>query len=76
VREKGDERLRFYLLIPGILIALAGFVFILQGNGIVGPTSSFMYQSSTWIYYWIVFFLLGLLLIVGGLWKRRPKTSG
>lgn len=68
--------MRFYLLIPGILIALAGFVFILQGNGIVGPTSSFMYQSSTWIYYGIAFFLLGLLLIVGGLWKRRPKTSG
>ena len=37
--------MRLYLVVPGILLALAGFVFTLQGLGIVGPTSSFMFQS-------------------------------
>jgi len=68
--------LRLYLLIPGILLALAGFVFILQGLGIVGPTSSFMFQSTTWIYQGLAVFFLGLLLTVGGVWKSPPKASG
>jgi hypothetical protein len=67
--------LRFYLVIPGILLALAGFVFTLQGLGIVGPTSSFMFQSTTWIYEGLAVFFVGLLLTLGGLWKRRPKAS-
>jgi len=68
--------LRLYLLIPGILLALAGFVFTLQGLGIVGPKSSFMFQSSAWIYQGLAVFFLGLLLTTGGLWKSRPRASG
>jgi len=68
--------LRLYLLIPGILLALAGFVFTLQGLGIVGPKSSFMFQSTTWIYQGLAVFFLGLLLTTGGLWKSRPRASG
>jgi hypothetical protein len=67
--------LRFYLVIPGILLALAGLVFTLQGLGIVGPTSSFMFQSTTWIYEGLAVFFVGLLLTLGGLWKSRPKAS-
>jgi hypothetical protein len=67
--------LRLYLLIPRILLALAGLVFTLQGLGIVGPTSSFMFQSTTWIYEGLAVFFVGLLLTVGSLWKGRPKTS-
>jgi hypothetical protein len=70
------QGLRLYLVIPGILLALAGFVFTLQGLGIVGPTSSFMFQSASWIYQGLAVFFLGLLLTVGGFWKSRPKTSG
>jgi len=62
-------------VIPGIFLALAGFVFTLQGLGIVGPTSSFMFQSTTWIYTGLAFFFLGLLVIVGGVWKSRPKAA-
>jgi len=68
--------LRLYLLIPGILLALAGFVFTLQGLGIVGPPSSFMFKSTTWIYEGLAVFFVGLLIAVGGLWKSRPKSSG
>jgi hypothetical protein len=68
--------LRPYLLIPGILLALAGFVFTLQGLGIFGPPSSFMFKSTTWIYEGLAVFFIGLLIAVGGLWKSRPKKSG
>jgi hypothetical protein len=68
--------LRLYLLIPGILLALAGLVFTLQGLGIVGPKSSFMFQSTAWIYDGLAVLLVGLLLTVGGVWRSRPKTSG
>lgn len=71
-----EGALRPYLVVPGVLLALAGFVFTLQGLGIVGPNSSFMFQSTAWIYQGLAVFFIGLLLAVGGVWKSRPKTSG
>jgi hypothetical protein len=68
--------LRLYLVLPGILLALAGFVFTLQGLGIVGPKGSFMFQSTAWIYQGLAVFFVGLLLMTGGLWKSRPRASG
>lgn len=56
------------ILFLGALLALSGFVFTLQGLGIVGPTSSFMYQSSNWILYGIVIFAVGLVMVAGGYW--------
>lgn len=67
--------MRLYLVLPGILLALAGLTFTLQGLGIVGPTSSFMFQSSTWIYYGLAGFFLGMLLMLAGIWKGRAKAS-
>ena len=67
--------MRLYLLLPGILLALAGVVFTLQGLGVVGPTSSFMFQSTTWIIYGLASFFVGLLMAVAGLWTNRPKPS-
>jgi hypothetical protein len=67
-----------FLVVPGILLALAGFVFTLQGLGIVGPTSSFMFQSTTWVYQGLVAFFLGVLLTLVGIWKggrRRREAS-
>ncbi len=68
--------MRFYLVVPGILLALAGFVFTLQGLGIVGPTSSFMFQSTAWIYEGLAIFFVGLFVAIGGLWRDRRKTGG
>ena len=65
--------MRLYLIIPGILFALAGFVFTLQGLGIVGPTSSFMFQNTAWVYQGLALFLLGGLLILAGVWSGKPK---
>lgn len=67
--------MRLYLVLPGMLVALAGAVFTLQGLGIVGPTSSFMFQSSSWIEYGLVTFLVGLLIVLGGVWRSKPRTG-
>jgi len=68
--------MRLYLVVLGILFALGGFVFTLQGVGIVGPKGSLMFESTTWVYQGLAVFFLGLLLTLGGLWKARPKTRG
>lgn len=67
--------MRLYLVLPGLLVAFAGAVFTLQGLGIVGPTSSFMFQASTWIIYGLAIFWVGVLLVIGGVWKSRPRKS-
>jgi hypothetical protein len=68
--------LRLYLVVPGILLALAGFTFTLQGLGMVGPPSSFMFQNAVWVEQGIAIFLLGVLLTVVGVWKSRAKMAG
>ena len=68
--------MRLYLVVPGILFALAGAVFTLQGLGIVGPRTSFMFQSVTWVYDGLAVFAFGLLLILAGVWLGRPRDKG
>ena len=67
--------MRLYLVLPGAFVALAGAIFTLQGLGIVGPTSSFMFQSSNWIAYGLAIFLVGALIVVGGVWKSAPRAG-
>jgi hypothetical protein len=67
------------ILFFGALLALSGLVFTLQGFGIVGPTSSFMYRSSTWIDQGISILVIGaVLLVVGVLLRLRtvPQVQG
>lgn len=68
--------MRLYLVVPGLLFALAGFVFTVQGIGIVGPESSFMYESNTWVYSGLAVFFLGVLVTLAGIWKAKAKSSG
>ncbi len=60
----------------GIIVFVFGVIFYLQGNSIVGPTSSFMYSNPKWIVngQWIavggaLIFAVGL-----GISLRRPKS--
>ena len=68
--------MRLYLVVPGVLLALAGFTFTLQGLGMVGPRSSFMFETGTWVVWGLVVLFVGLLLTFGGIWTGRPKRSG
>jgi hypothetical protein len=57
------------LTILGIILLLAGLVFMGQGSGYFPyPASSFMIQQTRWIYYGGAIAILGLLLIVIGRW--------
>ena len=64
-------------LFIGALLFLSGFIFMLQGLGIVGPTSSFMFRSQTWVYEGIAIWVVGLVIIAVGALIRRgsPKKQ-
>ena len=51
----------------GIIIAIFGIVFFLQGQSIVGPKSSFMYSNPQWIIngQWIT--IMGIIILGAGL---------
>jgi len=51
------------LIIFGILIFLSGVLFHLQGQGIVGPESSFMYYNPEWITYGLQIVFIGLAIL-------------
>jgi hypothetical protein len=59
------------LTLVGSLLPLAGFVLILQGMGIVGPESSFMFDNPTWIYQGVAVMAIGVLTLVGGIFLSR-----
>ena len=63
------------LIILGILIFLSGVLFHLQGQGIVGPESSFMYYNPEWITYGLqIAFIGGLILGFGALLVITKKA--
>jgi len=49
-------------VIFGILIMITGTIFHLQGHGVVGPESSFMYYNSEWVDYGLQILVLGLVV--------------
>ncbi|MDA4122746.1 MAG: hypothetical protein OK456_06155 [Thaumarchaeota archaeon] len=63
------------LVIIGVLLALAGLVFTLQGLGDVGPQTSFMYDSSTWQYQGVTTAFIGIVVILSGFFLGRRKAD-
>lgn len=63
------------LIVVGVLVALAGVTFTLQGMGIVGPSDGFMFNNPAWIYQGVITTIIGLLVIIGGIiLGRRSRT--
>jgi hypothetical protein len=57
--------MRPVLTILGVILLLAGLVFMGQGSGYFPyPTSSFMVNATQWIYYGAGIAVVGLVLIV------------
>ena len=54
---------RSALIILGVIILLAGIVFHFQGQGVVGPESSFMYLNTDWIAYGLQIAIAGLVIL-------------
>jgi len=64
------------LLVLGVITALAGLTFALQGLGFVGPAGSFMYRSSTWVTQGELVFVVGTILIIAAFaLSRRPVRA-
>ena len=63
------------IVIPGIILVIFGIIFNFQGQGMVGPESSFMYQSEDWIDYGIIISMAGVILIlIGYVSEKRRQT--
>ncbi len=59
------------LRIVGVVAALLGLLFALQGLGIVG--GSFMTGQRLWLFIGIVLVVLGILVASGGLFRRNSR---
>ena len=63
------------IVIPGIILVIFGIIFNFQGQGMVGPESSFMYQSENWIDYGIIISMVGVILIlIGYVVEKKMQT--
>ncbi len=58
---------RSVLVILGVIILLSGIVFHFQGQGVVGPESSFMYLNPDWISYGLQIAIAGLVILGVGI---------
>ena len=59
----------------GILILASGGIFHFQGQGIIGPESSFMYSNPEWISYGQQIVILGLIIVGAGIVLILSKRS-
>lgn len=59
------------LRVVGVVAALLGLLFALQGLGLVG--GSFMTGQRLWLVIGIVLVVLGVLVASGGLFRRGPR---
>jgi len=65
------------IFVIGVLVALAGLVFTLQGLGYVGPVGGLMYNNPTWVTNGEITFVVGAIVVVAGLalGRRAPASS-
>jgi len=55
------------IMLVGIIILVAGIIFHLQGQAVVGPQTSFMYSNPDWISYGMQIAVTGMIIIIIGL---------
>ncbi len=55
------------IILAGAVILVAGIVFHLQGQSVIGPQNSFMYSNPDWISYGIQIAITGVIIVIVGL---------
>ncbi|NIP61750.1 MAG: hypothetical protein GWN01_11010 [Nitrosopumilaceae archaeon] len=55
------------IILAGVIILVAGIIFHLQGQAVVGPQSSFMYSNPDWISYGMQIAIAGMITVIIGL---------
>ena len=53
-----------FLFAIGVIIVISGFIFHLQGQSMIGPTSSFMYSNPDWIDYGLQIIITGIIIVL------------
>jgi len=61
------------LMISGIIVMIFGIIFQFQGQGMIGPESSFMYQNQNWIDNGIYIGMVGVVIILIGYFVEKKK---
>ena len=59
------------IIISGIIVMSLGIIFQFQGQGMVGPESSFMYQNQNWIDNGIYIGMMGVIIILIGYFVEK-----
>ena len=61
------------IIISGIIVMIFGIIFHFQGQGMIGPESSFMYQNQNWIDNGIYIGMVGVIIILIGYFVEKKK---
>ena len=51
------------IIIAGAIVLIFGIIFHYQGQGVVGPESSFMYSNPEWITYGQQIAIIGIIIL-------------
>jgi len=61
------------IIISGIIVMSFGIVFQFQGQGVIGPESSFMYENPSWIDNGIYIGMIGVIIILIGYFVEKKR---
>ena len=61
------------IIISGIIVMSFGIVFQFQGQGMIGPESSFMYENPSWIDNGIYIGMIGVIIILIGYFVEKKR---
>lgn len=75
VNQKIDMKISKPIIIIGIIVIIAGILFHLQGQAIVGPESSFMYSNPEWVTYGQQITIIGIVVIGTGMVVKIFKKA-
>ena len=63
------------IVIPGIILVIFGIIFSFQGQGMLGPETSFMYENQEWIDNGMIISMTGVILILIGYIVEKKKLT-
>ena len=63
------------IIIVGVIVLITGIIFHLQGQGVVGPESYFMYSNTEWITYGQEIAIIGIIILGIGIGLTVSKRA-
>ena len=63
------------IIIAGALLFIAGIIFHFQGQGLIGPESSFMHSNPEWITYGQEIAIIGVVILGVGIGLTISKRA-